>query len=259
MIDIHNHLLIGVDDGPQTDQDALDLLKQAEKNGITDVIVTPHHKSGNFINQKEQILSEMKILEEIIKAHHVNIKVHPGQEIRIYGDLVNDLEGGLNISLNHSNYVLVEFSFTEIPHYIEQLLFDLQMKGYTPIIAHPERYKFLQENPQRLYDFIEQGALAQVTAGAVVGRLGEGLKVKSIEMIKNYLIHIIGSDAHHSLNRPFLLKEAYAVIEEELGSSYVEYLQYNAKAILQNTEVKLKAPIQHKDKITKRKKILGLF
>ena len=262
MIDIHNHLLIGVDDGPATEQNAIDLLHQAQENGITDIIVTPHHYSGDFVNHRSKILTEMEDLKNIVKENDININVYPGQEIRINGDLVEELESGMNLSLNHSSYVLVEFSFTEVPAYAEKLFFELQMKGYTPVIAHPERCRPLKDNPEKLYDFIEKGAIAQVTATSVAGKLGEGLQRASLKMLENNLIHIVGSDAHHAENRPFMLREAYEVIEAELGATYVEYLKYNAKAILHNKEVKVKAPVQYSNeikKMKKRKKFLGLF
>lgn len=262
MIDIHNHLLVGADDGPATEQDALDLLHQAQENGITDIIVTPHHYSGDFVNHRSKILTEMEDLKNIIDKNNIDINVYPGQEIRINGDLVDELQSGMNLSLNHSSYVLVEFSFTEVPAYAEKLFFELQMKGYTPVIAHPERCRPLKDNPEKLYDFIEKGAIAQVTATSVAGKLGEGLQRASLKMLENNLIHIVGSDAHHAENRPFMLKEAYEVIEKELGSSYVNHLKYNAEAILHNKEVKVKAPVQYKSdskKVKKRQKFLGLF
>lgn len=262
MIDIHNHLLVGTDDGPSTDEEALNLLNQAQENGITDIIVTPHHYSGDFINHQSKILTEMENLKELISRNEININVYPGQELRINGDIINELESGLNLSLNNSNYVLIEFSFTEVPHYAEQLFFDMQMKGYTPVIAHPERCRPLKDNLDKLFDFIEKGALAQVTANSIAGNLGEGIQKISLEMLRNNLVHIIGSDAHHSKNRPFMLKQAYEVIEKELGASYVEYLQYNAEAILHNKEIKVKAPVKYKNEIKKkrkRKKFLGII
>src|SRR5699024_9162574 len=137
---------------PATEQEALDLLLQAKDNGITDIIVTPHHYSGDFINHKSKILTEMEILQAVIEKNVIDINIYPGQEIRINGDLVNELETGLNLSLNHSSYVLVEFSFTEVPAYADKLFFELQMKGYTPVIAHPERCRPLKDNPEKLYD-----------------------------------------------------------------------------------------------------------
>lgn len=262
MIDIHNHLLVGADDGPATEEEALNLLKQAQKNGITDIIVTPHHYSGDFINHRSKIFTEMEFLKTTITDNEIDINVYPGQEIRINGDLVDELESGLNLPLNHSSYVLVEFSFTEVPAYAEKLFFEMQMKGYIPVIAHPERCRPLKDNPEKLYSFIEKGAIAQVTATSIAGKLGEGIQRTSLEMLKKNLIHIVGSDAHHAQNRPFLLKEAYEVIEAQLGASYVDYLKFNAEAILHNKEVKVKAPVQYSTEVKKKKKskkFFGLF
>ena len=264
MIDIHNHLLVGADDGPATEQDALDLLHQAQENGITDIIVTPHHYSGDFVNPKSKILTDMEELKSIISQNDININVYPGQEIRINGDLVEELEAGLNLSLNHSSYVLVEFPFTEVPNYAEKLFFDLQMKNYTPIIAHPERCRPLMKGPDKLYDLVEKGAIGQVTATSVSGALGEGLQEKSLRLIENHLVHVVASDAHHASNRPFMLKEAYQVIEENLGEEYVHRLKYNAEAILHNRDVKVKppkrwTPEESGRKKRKKKKFLGLF
>lgn len=264
MIDIHNHLLIGVDDGPQDEQEALDLMKQAIDNGITDIIVTPHQYSGDFRNPKSKILEKMEGIKTLIQQHDLNINVYPGQEIRINGELVHELETDINIPLNESQYVLVEFSFTELTNYTEKLFFDLQMKGYTPLIAHPERCRPLMKEPDKLYDLIEKGAIGQVTATSVVGALGEGLQKKSLKLIEHNLVHVVASDAHHATNRPFKLREAYQVIEEKLGTEYVERLKYNAEAILHNRDVKVKPPKKWttEDSIRKKrkkKKFLGLF
>src|SRR5699024_7698653 len=141
------------------------------------------------------------------------------------------------------------------------MFFDLQMKGYTPVIAHPERCRPLKDNPRRLYDFIEKGALAQVTATSVSGKLGEGIQQASLKMIENHLIHFVGSDAHHAKNRPFMLREAYEVIAEKLGQSYVNDLQNNAEAILHNNEVKVKAPqkLNLETNKKKSKKLIGII
>lgn len=204
----------------------------------------------------------MAEVTDIIEKHQLDINIHPGQEIRINGDLVNELETGVNLPLNQSQYVLVEFSFTEIASFTENLFFDLQMKGYTPLIAHPERCRPMAKDPNRLYELIEKGAIAQITAGSVSGALGEGLQETSLKMIEHNLIHVVASDAHHATTRPFMLKKAYEVIEERLGAEYVEYLQKNAEAILNSKEVKVRSPkrieMNNKD-AKKRKKFLGLF
>ncbi|MCG1009934.1 hypothetical protein J4760_07870 [Salinicoccus sp. ID82-1] len=263
MIDIHNHVLIGIDDGPQTEEAAVVLLKQAIDNGITDIIATPHHHSRAFFNPKSKIIEKMEELSNVIENHQLDIKVHPGQEIRINGDMVSELQSDISIPLNQSQYVLVEFSFTEVPNYVEKLLYDLQMKGYVPVIAHPERCKPIIKDPDRLYEIVEKGAIAQITASSITGALGDNLKEMSLRMIENNLAHVISSDAHSAEIRPFLLKESYEVVTEELGRNFTELLQFNADAILHNKEVKAKAPqkmeTHHETKKRKKKKFLGLF
>lgn len=262
MIDIHNHLLIDVDDGPQDEEEALALIKQAKDSGITDIIVTPHHYNGNYVNPKSTVMTKMEELKSLINEHGLGVKIHPGHEIRINGEITAELASEVNMSLNGSKYVLVEFSFTELASYTGQLFFDLQMKGYTPLIAHPERCRPLMKNPDALFDFVEKGAIAQITAASVTGALGEGMQRKSLELIENHLVHVVASDAHHAERRPFALKEAYQVIEEYLGSEYVERLKHNAEAILLDEDVeakqpkKLTTPTNHKKKFNK---FLGFF
>lgn len=262
MIDIHNHLLVGADDGPETEEDALELLKQAADNGITDIIVTPHQYSGDYLNPNSKIVPKMEQLRDMLNEHQLDINVYPGQEIRINGELINELKSGSNIALNDSRYVLVEFSFMDVPNYTENMFFELQLKGYTPLIAHPERCRPLMDNTDRLYQLIEKGAISQVTATSVAGSLGDGLQEKSLKLIESNLVHIVGSDAHDAGLRPFMLKEAYEVIEEKLGEAYVDRLKYNAEAILNNKEVKVKSPerLESSNRSKKkRKKFLGLF
>ncbi|WP_342388761.1 tyrosine-protein phosphatase [Salinicoccus bachuensis] len=264
MIDIHNHVLVGADDGPQTEEEAVLLLQQAIDNGITDIIATPHHYSGDFVNPRSKILEKIDTLNQIISQHQLDINVHPGQEIRVNGSFVEELKSGVSIPLNQSQYVLVEFSFNDIPNYVDPLLYELQMSGYTPLIAHPERCKPIIKYPDKLHEYIEKGAVAQVTAGSVVGELGQNLKETSLKMIEAHLVHIIASDAHHAELRPFMLKEAYDMVEKELGSIYIDDLKYNAEAVLLGKEVKVKRPSKiethyKSKKKRKKKRFLGIF
>lgn len=159
MIDIHNHLFIGVDDGPKSEGDVIELLHQAEDQGITDIIVTPHHYSGDWLNPQETVLLNIKDIERIINEQQIDIKVYPGHEIRVNEKVIDELKSGYNMPLNDSKYVLIEFPFSDYPHFAEQLLYQLQMNGYVPLIAHPERCKPLIKNPDKLFDAIEKEPL----------------------------------------------------------------------------------------------------
>lgn len=263
MIDIHNHILISADDGPDSEEEALKLLLQAEAAGITDIIVTPHHYSGDFENPSEKVMEMLSVLNSAAARADIKVRLYPGQEIRINPNLLYELLSGKSITLNNTRYVLIEFSYIEIADYTDQLIFDLQMNGFVPVIAHPERCTPLINDNDQLYKLVEKGVITQVTAGSVTGLFGSNLKARTLKMIEKNIVHVVASDAHHSETRPFMLLEAYKVIETELGKSYVDYLKSNAKAILNNEEVTVKSPerndLKHEFKKQKRRNLWRLF
>lgn len=265
MIDIHNHVLIGVDDGPQTEDDVVKLLEQAIEQDITDIIATPHHHSGSWKTPADVVSAKLEQVQSIAKKHHLNINIYPGQEIRINGDIIKELKNGESISLNHSQYILIEFPFGDLPLYAEQLFFDLQMQGYVPLIAHPERCKPILRRPEKLYDLVQKGSISQITASSITGGHGDGVQSKSLEFIENNLAHVIASDAHNAEFRPFELRAAYDFISQELGENYTERLKKNAESILNNKDVSYDEPVRLKSEMdssqskSRRKKIWGLF
>ena len=239
MIDIHNHLLINVDDGPSLEDETLDLLLQAQAQGITDIICTPHHHSPAHITPSSVVYEKISEVENIIDDNNINITVHPGQEIRINDDIIDELESGEAITLANGKYILVEFSFTELKEDVEAVFEKLRELKLTPIIAHPERCQPLVEQRHILKKLINGGALAQVTAASVCGDLGTELQAVALDMIENGDIHIVSSDAHHAEVRPFRLKAAYDIIEEQLGSSYVEDMKKQAEIVLTSKKVEV--------------------
>lgn len=234
MIDIHNHLLINVDDGPKSSEETLDLLNQAVEQGISDIIVTPHHHSGTYITPADVVKQKLHEVENIIKNNNIPVNVHPGQEIRINDVLIDELRSGESLTLADSKYILVEFSFTELREDVDEVFTALRELGLTPIIAHPERCHPLVENEQILARLIRDGALAQVTAASVCGEFGSDLQVNSLELIEKGLIHVVASDAHHAEYRPFMSKEAFEIIGNDLGQSYVTQMKQAARDVLDN-------------------------
>ena len=239
MIDIHNHLLINVDDGPRSKDETLDLLLQAQSQGITDIICTPHHHSPAHITPSSVVYEKLSEVKNIIDDNNINITVHPGQEIRINDDIFNELDSGEAITLANGKYVLVEFSFTELKEDVEAVFEKLRQLNLTPIIAHPERCQPLVEHGHILKKLINDGAIAQVTAASVCGDLGTELQTIALDMIENGDIHIVSSDAHHAEVRPFRLKQAYDIIEEQLGISYVEEMKKQAEIVLMSKKVEV--------------------
>ena len=244
MIDIHNHLLINIDDGPTSKNEAHDLLEQAAAQGITDIMVTPHHQVGNWYTPKEKVLEEIKILEAIINDNNIDINVHHGQEIRINEHILEELRDGINTTLNDSSYILVELPFGKLPPYYDAVIDELVTHGYTPIIAHPERCQPIVNDIDILYELINKGAVAQVTAGSITGDFGDTLQEIGLKMVEDDLIHIVASDAHDADYRPFKLKEALDVIADKLGSEYADTLVDNAEKIFRDEKIDTKKSIK---------------
>ncbi|WP_147802798.1 tyrosine-protein phosphatase [Alkalicoccus halolimnae] len=237
MIDLHSHILPGLDDGAPDEEEMLAMARTAVEEGITKLMATPHHQNGSYNNPASVIRRQVKKANARLKEQRIPLEILPGQEVRIYGEMLEDLGEGDVLTLNGSNYLFVEFPSSQVPRYAKQLFYDLQLEGYKPVIVHPERNQVFVEKPRMLYDFVQNGALTQVTAGSVTGAFGRKIKHFSLEMIRANLTHIVASDAHNTTSRPFHLKEAYEVIEGEFDSKRAAFFQANAEKIIANDPV----------------------
>lgn len=256
MIDMHCHILPGVDDGPKTLAESLELARQASAEGITKIMATPHHKHPSFENDGISVLRQVEQINEALKHEQIALSVIPSQEIRIHGDILE------NIRLNDvlpmtpdSSYLLIEFPTNSIPRYAKRLFYDLQLKGYKPIIAHPERNKVFAEDPDVLYEFVSNGALTQVTASSLTGHMGKNVKKFTEQLIEANLTHFLASDAHNLSERPFRFREAYSVLGELFGDDTVYQFRENAELLLNNDHVYMLPPEQ----VKKRKKLFSFF
>lgn len=254
MIDIHCHILPGIDDGAKTSGDTLAMLKSAIDEGITTITATPHH-NPQFNNESPLILKKVKEVQNIIDEHQLPIEVLPGQEVRIYGDLLKDFsEGKLLTAAETSNYMLIEFPSNHVPAYAKELFYNCQLQGIQPILVHPERNNGIIENPDILFDFIEQGVLSQITASSITGHFGKKIQKLSFKMIENHLTHFVASDAHNVTSRAFKMKEAFEMMEESYGFGVSQMFQNNAECVILNESF-----YQEKPTRIKTKKFLGLF
>ncbi|PFG15103.1 tyrosine-protein phosphatase [Bacillus sp. es.036] len=254
MIDIHCHILPGIDDGAKDLNDSLEMARQAQSQGITRIVASPHHKNGSFDNNFQDILTEVNRLNKELTREGIDIEILPGQEVRIYGEMEEDLDVDLLTVNNSGIYMLIEFPSSHLPRYANKLLFDLQLKGIVPIIVHPERNREIMEDPSKLYRLIKEGSLSQVTASSVTGRMGKKIKKFSLDLLSHNLAHFIASDSHNTTTRPFDLREAYETVEKELGMSIRYQVQENPEEMVQGRMIDKDIPER-----IKKKKVLGLF
>lgn len=242
MIDIHCHLLPAVDDGPGSVEQAVEMAKRAVSEGVTAIVVTPHAFHPQFDTSQLDVQNAVDHFQQVLRQEGVALDLYAGQEIRIFGELVDALERGEALSLAGSRYVLVEFPSDSVPAYAEQLFFGLQTEGYTPVIAHPERNKEFATNPKRLMDFVSSGALSQITTSSLTGEFGQNVKELAFAFLRNGLSHLIASDAHSTGRRKFYWTDVEKIVRAELGEEKWESYIVNADAVMKDEFVFIDPP-----------------
>ena len=256
MIDLHCHLLPGVDDGACTLEDSLAMADNDVAEGISHMLVTPHHNNGKFLNPKAAVVAATGALQTELDNRGIKLNLYPSQEVRINGDLLKDIENDDILFIDEEQrYLLIEFPTLSIPAYTEQLFFKLRQQGITPVIVHPERNQAIIDDPNILLPFIERGALAQVTASSYAGAFGKDIAKLSSQLIEANLVHILASDAHNTRGRGFHFQKAFAKLEAEFGSEKVAYFRQNAKNIFNGDVVLTEAPTE----VIQKKKRFRLF
>ncbi|MFT4414720.1 tyrosine-protein phosphatase [Fredinandcohnia humi] len=255
MIDIHCHILSCLDDGSKDLDESIHMARQAVSEGITKIVATPHHKNREYDNPREKILHCVEELNRELSRHNIPLMILPGQEPRIYGEILQDYNKGEILTLNNSGkYLFIELPSGHVPRYTEQLLFDIQLNGLTPVIVHPERNTELLENPDILYKLVRNGACTQVTSSSVTGHFGKKIKKFSMQLIENNLTHFLASDAHNLSTRPFRMREAYTVLVKAYGVGVEYYFRGNAELLVEGKTVIRDTP----EKI-RQKKLWGLL
>ncbi|MFZ7942491.1 tyrosine-protein phosphatase [Neobacillus sp. 19] len=254
MIDLHCHILPGIDDGAKDLSESIKMAQKAVEQGIHTIVATPHHLNNRYENPKQEIIDRVIDLNKALLEQKIDINVLPGQETRIYGEMVEGVEAGEILALDGTQYVLVEFSSSHVPRYTEKLFYDLQMKGLVPVIVHPERNQELIERPDLLYRYVKNGALTQVTAASICGDFGKKIKNFTLQLIEANLTHFIASDAHNTGNRTFKMREAFDFIQAKYGNDMVYLFEENAQLVIEGNHVYKEVPER-----VKKKKFLGIF
>ena len=257
IIDLHSHLIPGVDDGAQTLEQSIELARQAVDEGVEHMVLTPHHRNGKYINYKSDVLETANTLQEAYKQANVNLKVYASQEIRLTDKFLDDLYNGDLLSLDAiGKYFLVEFPSDRVPSMANDVLSELISGGMIPVIAHPERNHELATNLHRLYELIDMGCLSQITTSSYSGYYGDKLVEQSRAIIQHNLAHILASDVHHIQHRPMNVQASFKRLVGDFGQETAAYFLNNARDIFNGDPVQAREPIEPNKP---RKKWFGLF
>lgn len=240
MIDLHCHILPGLDDGAKTLEEALEMARIAESEGIKTIVATPHLLRGNFASKDFASIEEKRReLSEALKENNISLEVLAGAEVHISHNLVDEIrKNRRNLVLNGSSYMFVEFPSDHIYSGVKNLFFDLMSEGIIPIIAHPERNSVFIQSPGLLYDLISMGALAQANSGSFSGLYGDKSSEFVLRLLEWNLIHFIASDGHGPHSIPPRLSEAVKkaelLVDKERALALVKD---NPQAVLEDKEI----------------------
>lgn len=230
------------------------MARKAVEAGITHIFATPHHLNEKYVNVKSNIIDRSVRLNESLKQNNIPLTIHLGQEVRIHRDIFTSLEKEEILTLDdHGTYLLLELPSGRVPTYTQEVIYELLLKGITPIIVHPERNKELIENHKLLFELVQEGALTQLTSGSIIGLFGKNIKSFSKKIMEHNLAHFIATDAHNIGTRGFTLQEAYETITKIYGIERTFYLKENAEQLKKGQSPSFEKPVPIK------KKILGIF
>lgn len=258
MIDIHCHLLPGVDDGPDTLDDALHMAEMAIADGITHVVATPHANHT------------FPFAPELVRQRRDELQARTGDRLRVltgcdfhlsYENLQRVRANPEAYTINQKTYLLVELANFSLPPWIDDTLHELALLGLRPILTHPERSRLLRGDPKRLEGWLERGCYAQVTAASLLGGFGEAARHWALAWLEQNRVHFVASDAHNTSSRPLQLGRAYAFVAERRGPEVARALfRDNPQAALEGASLPfVPEPNAHATRPRRRRKRFLFF
>lgn len=245
MIDIHAHILPGVDDGARNLESAVEMAAMAAESGVQIMAATPHcctfSRTPNLWGL--ELEERLHLLQDALKEANIPVRIVPGMEIFGTEDVPELLKSGKMIGLNGSRYPLIEFPFAEYAGRATDILGDVLKLGMRPVVAHPERYSFTQEDPTVLNLWTEMGCLLQVNKGSLLGRFGPGAQRLSWELVGRGFAYMVASDAHSPRMRTPWMGEAAQLLQENFGPTAPRKLLWeHPMKVLNDEEIRQTEP-----------------
>lgn len=247
MIDCHCHILPGRDDGARDLQHALRMAEVAVESGTSDILVTPHHNDGLYLNTRDDIIAEVTQFQLALDQSAIPLKVYPGSECHVMPELPEHLESGVACTYaDRRQAVLLELPKQALPTGAEAIIEQVAYLGLLPIIAHPERNTVLRKEPERMLDWYERGWKFQLTNQSVSGEFGEDIQETCYQWLARGWIQFIASDAHRSKGRSPDMRKGVAQIEKWFGGEAARLLSLDNPGRLIRGEPILDMPATHK-------------
>ena len=238
MIDIHSHLLFGVDDGSRTLEESVHVIKKLSEVGYTDIILTPHYiNDSTYVSTREENLDVLKRLKVGLIRNNVNVNLYLGNEIYIDSEIANLLKNNIISTLNDTKYLLIELPMSGENEIYYDVFLDLINMGYKVILAHPERYISFQKDFNKVYELKELGVLLQSNVGSILGDYGRGAKKTIKRLLKENLITFMGTDIHHNKEEYTFVLKAKKKMGKYLTQKQINNIFENNAKVLLNDKI----------------------
>ena len=253
MIDMHTHILPNIDDGSESMEETIKMLKEAKEVGFTDIITTSHYIENSYDITKRERKNIINEIKSKLDIENINIKLYNGAEAYISNNIYELIEKEELPTLNNSKYLLMELPMNNKVLYLENVIYSLESKGITTIIAHPERYSYVQKDIKFVEELVERGVLFQANYGSIIGKYGNDTSKCVKKLLKKKLIHFLGTDTHKSNSIYAQMNIILKKLEKITGKEYLELLSViNPKIVIDNGNVESKINIKKSGLFGKR-------
>ena len=255
MIDFHTHILPNIDDGARNIEETLYLIQEAQKVGFEAIIATSHYMEGYYETDVSGREIWINAIYQKLKKENFDIKLYLGNEIYLSDNIISLLEEGQASTINDTSYVLFEMPLNIEPLNLYNVVYEMIQSKLVPILAHPERYTFVQQDPELIYDLIQKGVLMQSNYASILGYYGLKAQIIVKKLLENNMVHFLGSDVHRPNTiyprMPQILDKLMQIISKE---KLEQLTNTNAKLVLQNKRIEWEKP--NKIELTLKEKIM---
>ena len=258
MIDFHTHILPNIDDGSRSIDETFNLIKEAKNVGFEGIISTSHYMENYYETDKPEREVWINAIYENLQAKNIDIRLYLGNEIYISENLIKLLEEGKASTINDTSYVLFEMPLNEEPMNLYDTVYQMIQCKLVPILAHPERYSYIQKEPDLVYDLVQKGVLMQANYGSIIGQYGEKAQIIVKKLLENNLIHFLGSDVHRQNTIYPKIPECLSEINSIIGEEKLQELTTeNPKLALGNKRIDIRDP--HNVELSFKEKLIMKF
>lgn len=253
MIDLHSHVLYGLDDGAENEEMTLNMLRIAHQDGISRIVATPHFVCGGSRYNAETLEKRLQETVSLAEENNIDVKLYPGNEIYLDEYALDNIKGGQCSTLAGTRYVLIELptaGFSGFLKNMENILYNILGNEYIPVLAHVERYEYIRSDLNVLRRFLEMGCVSQVNATSINGAAGKGVQRAAREILLRNMGHIVASDAHTDRVRAPRLSQALETVRSWLGEESAKRYFYDyPDAILRNESFQVEEPTEIRKKL----------